>query len=323
MAAAADRRFLLKSLLFLALGYMRLRRSRLRKKRKHKCWVRRISKQRNNHGQCHTLFRELKLHDREFFYRYLRMSTKRLEHLLTLGPLLAKKKCRSRETISPPERLLVTLRYLATGDSQQSHSFNFRVGKATVCHIIRDTWEIDIPGPEIIDDFTLPYVLVSDGIFKLEPWLMKPFPGKNLDQEKTIFNYRLSRCRRTIENAFGILAARWRIMRRPIRASVSTVENITKACVCLHNYLKQTDNAFYVPNGFIVAEDNSGTVIPGNWRSIVDNDQSALQPIPRTGSNYYKANAKLVRETYKHYFNSKSGSVPWQLKHINSCGKKL
>eukprot|EP00794_Sanderia_malayensis_P000867 gene867-161_t len=276
------------------------------------------------------------------------MSPERLEHLLTLvGPLLAKKKCRSRETISPPERLVITLRYLATGDSQQSHSFNFRVGKATVCHIIRDTcealwialhntylnapetkedWkkgEIDIPGPEIIDDFTLPYVLVSDGIFKLEPWLMKPFPGKNLDQEKTIFNYRLSRCRRTIENAFGILAARWRIMRRPIRASVSTVENITKACVCLHNYLKQTDNAFYVPNGFIDAEDNSGTVIPGNWRSIVDNDQSALQPIPRTGSNNYKANAKLVRETYKDYFNSKSGSVPWQLKHINSCGKKL
>eukprot|EP00112_Aurelia_sp_Birch-Aquarium-sp1_P015468 Seg3426.4 transcript_id=Seg3426.4/GoldUCD/mRNA.D3Y31 product="Protein ANTAGONIST OF LIKE HETEROCHROMATIN PROTEIN 1" protein_id=Seg3426.4/GoldUCD/D3Y31 len=360
------------------------------------------------------------------------MSPERLEHLLTLaGPLLAKKRCRSRETISPSERLVITLRYLATGDSQQSHAFNFRVGKATVCHIIRDTckalwialnnrylnapetkedwkevargfekeWnypncigaldgkhvamecpknqgssfynykgfhsivlmavcdanycfslvdiggyggdndasifggsemgisfregEMDIPEPEIIDKFSLPYVLVSDEIFKLEPWLMKPSPGNNLDQEKMIFNYRLSRCRRTIENAFGILAARWRILRRPIRANVSTVENITKACVCLHNYLKQTDNACYVPHGFIDAEDNSGNVIPGNWRSLVDKDQSALKPIPRTGSNNYKNNAKLVRETFKDYFNIKSGSVPRQLRHVTSCGKKL
>ena len=69
MAAAVDRRFFLKGLLFLALGYMRLRRSKQRIKRKHKCWVRRIFKQRNDHGQFHTLFLELKLHDREFFYR--------------------------------------------------------------------------------------------------------------------------------------------------------------------------------------------------------------------------------------------------------------
>lgn len=173
--------------------------------------------------------------------------------------------------------------------------------------------EIKIPEPEIIDSFTLPYVLVSDEILKLEPWLMKPFPGKNLDQEKMIFNYRLSRCRRTIENAFGILVARWRILRRPIRASVSTVENITKTCVCLHNYLKQPDNAFYVPNDFIYSENNSGNLIPGNWRSLVDKDQSALKPIHITGSNNYKNNAKLVRETFKDYFNSKSGSVQWQI----------
>ena len=68
------------------------------------------------------------------------MSPERLEHLLTLiGPLLAKKTCRSREIISPSERLVITLRYLATGHSQQSHAFNFRVGKATACNIIRDT----------------------------------------------------------------------------------------------------------------------------------------------------------------------------------------
>ena len=67
------------------------------------------------------------------------MSPERLEHLLSLvGPLSAKKKCRSREIISPSERLVITLRHLATGDSQQSHAFNFHMGKTTVCHLIRD-----------------------------------------------------------------------------------------------------------------------------------------------------------------------------------------
>ncbi|XP_065068543.1 putative nuclease HARBI1 [Rhopilema esculentum] len=359
------------------------------------------------------------------------MSPERFQHLLTLvGPRLGKKKCRSRQIISPSERLVITLRYLATGDSQQSHSFNFRVGKATVCHIIRDTckalwtelhakylnapdteedwkeiargfereWnfphcigaldgkhvamecpknqgsnffnykafhsivlmtvcdanycftivdiggyggdndasifggsemgmafkegEMDIPKPDTTDGLTLPYVLVSDELFKLEPWLMKPFPGQNLDVGKMIYNYRLSRCRRTIENAFGILAARWRILRRSIRASVSTVENITKACVCLQNYLMQTDNAFYAPKGFVDAEDNSGNLIPGTWRSLVEKDQSALKPVKRAGSNNYTINAKLIRETFKNYFISEPGSVSWQLQNVTSCGKK-
>lgn len=70
------------------------------------------------------------------------MSPERFEHLLTLvGPLIAKKFCRSRKTISESERLLLTLRYLATGDSQQTHSFQFRIGKATISKILRETSE--------------------------------------------------------------------------------------------------------------------------------------------------------------------------------------
>jgi hypothetical protein len=41
--------------------------------------------------------------------------------------------------------LAITLRYLATGNSQISLSFEFRVGRSTICSIIRDTclalWE--------------------------------------------------------------------------------------------------------------------------------------------------------------------------------------
>ena len=90
---------------------------------------------------------------------------------------------------------------------------------------------------------------------------MKPYPGKNLNQCQRIYNYRLSRARRTTENAFGILVAKWRIFRRAIRANVTLVEKIVQATICLHNYLCLTENASYTLAGFVDCEDSSGNII--------------------------------------------------------------
>ena len=40
------------------------------------------------------------------------------------------------------------------------------------------------PGPEQVGSFDLPYVFVGDEIFSLKPWLMKPFPGRNLEEKR-------------------------------------------------------------------------------------------------------------------------------------------
>nr|XP_047146831.1 uncharacterized protein LOC124819355 [Hydra vulgaris] len=217
------------------------------------------------------------------------MSPDRLEHLLSLiGSSLTKKYCPSRDSICPSQRLIITIRYLATGESQQTQSFYFRVGRANwnfpqcIGAIIGKHVRIETPAksgssfynykgfysmgyfnlPKISEfDPKVPPILVGDDIFALKPWLMKPYPGKNLTVQQRVFNYRLSRARRTIENSFGILAARWRIYRSPIKAKPLKVEHIIKATVCLHNYLRLTDGAHYIPTGFVDSESHSGIVI--------------------------------------------------------------
>ena len=79
---------------------------------------------------------------------------------------------------------------------------------------------LNIPDPEKIYETNMefPYVFVGDDAFPLKENIMKPFPREVIRIVERIYNYRLSRARRIIENAFGILAARFRVFRRPIIA---------------------------------------------------------------------------------------------------------
>ncbi|KAJ8913890.1 hypothetical protein NQ315_005687 [Exocentrus adspersus] len=102
-------------------------------------WIRDIFKKRQQQGAYHNLLNEMRLTDTEKYFNYLRMSSENFNNLLNIvGPKLFKIHC-VREPISIGERLALTLRYLASGDSMVSISYAFRIAPTTITHIIYET----------------------------------------------------------------------------------------------------------------------------------------------------------------------------------------
>ncbi len=101
------------------------------------------------------------------------------------------------------------------------------------------TVNIPAPAPLPGSDQLAPYCIVADEAFPLKEYLMKPYPNRRLSVQQRIFNYRLSRARRVVENTFGILANRFRVFLSTINIQdTAKVEDIVLACYALHNFLR-------------------------------------------------------------------------------------
>ena len=170
----------------------------------------------------------------------------------------------------------------------------------------RDLLHFPRPEPLPNTDLIMPYIFVGDEAFPLRSDLIKPYPHRNLDHGQRIFNYRLSRARRTVENAFGILANRLRVFLTNIYIEPDKVTCITLAALALHNFLREKSEA-YVPPVFVDREDENHRVIAGTWRRGGDLDSVALSRARNATTT-----AKDQRDLLKAYFQSSEGSVDWQ-----------
>ena len=171
---------------------------------------------------------------------------------------------------------------------------------------------LNIPQPRSLPGKThpIPYMIVADDAFPMKEYLIKPYSQKGLTTARRIFNYRLSRARRIVENGFGILANRLRIFMQPIALAPEKVEKIVMACCCLHNFLRIRlgSNSIYTPSGSIDTEDPE--IVLADWRQ--GPQPQGLQLLERQGSSRLTSSAKELQDYMCDYFNSDDGSVPWQ-----------
>lgn len=149
----------------------------------------------------------------------------------------------------------------------------------------------------------IPYFFVGDEAFAFTDTLMKPYSGMHpKGSYQRIFNYRLSRARRVVENVFGILSAVFRVLRKPMLLEPSKAELVVMAAVHLHNFLRKspTSAPLYTPQGFFESEDGMND----------SQSRSSLLPlrnIPRRPTR----NAQEIREELSEYFQNE-GQIVWQ-----------
>ena len=168
-----------------------------------------------------------------------------------------------------------------------------------------------LPEPEPLHgiDVDMPYSLVGDDAFALRNWMMKPYPSRQLTREQRIFNYRLSRALRIVENAFGILANRFRCLLTTMLQEPKTVATIVHAACVLHNFIRiRNPQAVYSEGDRPDTE--SGNIIPGSWRNA--NDSNVMPGLERRRDNTANMTAKVQIDRLCAFFNSEAGSVPWQ-----------
>lgn len=119
---------------------------------------------------------------------------------------------------------------------------------------------------------------------------MKPYNRRFIrDDRNRIFNYRLSRARKSIECSFGILCSKWKVFGAALCFDMENSDYIVSACMCLHNY-----------------------IITRNIQNV-----EAME-IPEA-ENVINGRRKLpneIRHIFTEYFSSPQGSVPWQDKYV-------
>ncbi|XP_069620051.1 uncharacterized protein [Ranitomeya imitator] len=112
---------------------------RMMQRRRRQFWIHPINELRMTRGVQSTLYLELRCNPQKFF-SYVRMRMEHFDYLVgKIEDVIQRQDTRMRLAITPAERLMVTLRFLATGESLTSLHFQFRLGISTIGGIVKDT----------------------------------------------------------------------------------------------------------------------------------------------------------------------------------------
>ena len=150
-----------------------------------------------------------------------------------------------------------------------------------------------------LSDVKLPFVILGDEAYPLLSYLMRPYPRRQLTESRRLFNYRLSRGRRVVESAFGILAGKWRILNKPIETSPDMADRIVK-CICvLHNTVIDREGV----------DEASLLELQNQEHSFSTSFDEPERHVTRS-NNRSNLRARRVRDGFTVYFNSDMGRLP-------------
>lgn len=162
-----------------------------------------------------------------------------------------------------------------------------------------------------------PFVFLADDAFPLNHRTMKPFKpkaGKLLEDTEEIFNYRLSRARRCVENAFGLMCSTFFCLSRKMFCGPDRASKIINTCVYLHNYLIRTRKESYSPAKFSDYLSESGVFIAGEFRDNLPANSLFSCNIDNDNTGMQDELGRVTRNKIASYFISDEGSIPWQKK---------
>lgn len=113
-----------------------------------------------------------------------------------------------------------------------------------------------------------------------------------------------SACNCCVENTFGIMVSRFRILRRAINLLPNNVDYIVMACCVLHNFLR--DDVIYMSqcHDYIPTEEHENR----GWNG------TALLSLQQPVGHSYTSSVGAMRDLYCNYFVSVHGAIPWQQK---------
>nr|XP_047129487.1 uncharacterized protein LOC124809436 [Hydra vulgaris] len=98
-----------------------------------------------------------------------------------------------------------------------------------------------------LGDSLVPLCLIGDSAFPLTRHLLKPYlENLELSEIQKNFNKILCGARRVVENAFGRVKARFRVICKRMECDINLATRIVNACVTLHNICEYYDDIIII-----------------------------------------------------------------------------
>ena len=114
------------------------------------------------------------------------------------------------------------------------------------------------------------YYFLADGIYPSWACFVQPIHEPQ-GEMKEHFSKCQEGARKDVERAFGVLQARWEIIKNPVRQwDLGVIENIMMACIIMHNMILEDEKGLHLKPFVDLGGPSQNTPIPFTFRDLQD-----------------------------------------------------